>query len=42
MVIIYCSMIGTVPESKVLMHPYPGCRIIVIYGIQSFRDTIDM
>jgi hypothetical protein len=42
MVIIYCSMIGTIPESKVMMHPNHGCRIIVTCGMQPFKATVDM
>jgi hypothetical protein len=42
MVIIYYSMIGTIHESKVMMHPNPRCRIIITCGMQPFRATIDM
>jgi hypothetical protein len=30
-------MIGTIPESKVMMHPKPGCEIIVTYQVWPFR-----
>jgi hypothetical protein len=42
MVIIYCLIFGTVPKSKVMMHPNPGCGIIVFYGIQPFKVTVDV
>jgi hypothetical protein len=41
-VIMYCSIIGTIPESKVMMHPNPGCGINVTNQIRPFKVTIDV
>ena len=38
---MYYSMIGTVPESKVMMHPNLRCGIIVTYQMRPFRVIVD-
>jgi hypothetical protein len=42
MVIMYYSMFGIVPKSKVMMHPNPGCGIIVTCQMRPFIVTVDM
>jgi hypothetical protein len=41
MVIMYCSMFGTVPRSKVMMHPNPRYGIIVTCQMRPFKVIVD-
>jgi hypothetical protein len=38
---MYCSMINTIPESKVMMHPNPGCRLNITYQNRPFKVIIN-
>jgi hypothetical protein len=40
--IMYYSMVGTIPKSKVKMHPNPGCGIIITCQMVPLRVIVDV